>query len=45
VKSAVQLRLVGLIFAMTIFLPIWHSHCTRVRFTVLATCSYELAVH
>jgi len=30
---------------MTLYLPIWHSHCTRVRFTVLATCSYELAFH
>ena len=35
----------GLMLAMTVFLPIWHSHCTRVRFTVLVTCSYELAVH
>ena len=26
-------------------LPIWHSHSTRVRFTVLVTCSYELAFH
>ena len=30
---------------MTIRLPIWHSHCTRVRFTVLVTCGDELAVH
>jgi len=30
---------------MTLYLPIWHSHCTRVRFTVLVPCSDELAVH
>jgi len=33
VKSAVQFRLVGLILAMTVFLPIWHSHCSRAMFT------------
>jgi len=27
------------------FLPVWNSHCTRVRFTVLVSCSEELAVH
>jgi len=42
VKSAVQFWSVGLILAMTVYFPIWHSHCTRVRFTVLVTCSYEL---
>jgi len=31
--------------AMTVCLPIRHSHCTRIRFAVLASCSYELAVH
>jgi len=30
---------------MTVCLPIWHSQCTRVRFTVLVTCGDELAVH
>jgi len=27
------------------FLPIWNSHCARVRFTVAVLCSDELAVH
>jgi len=27
------------------FLPVWNSHCTRVRFTVVVSCSDELAVH
>jgi len=27
------------------FLPVWNSHCTRVRFTVIVSCSDELAVH
>jgi len=30
---------------MTVFLPVWNSHCTRVRFTVKVPCSDELAVH
>jgi len=33
-KSA-SFRLIGLILAMTVFLPVWNSHCTRVRFTVI----------
>jgi len=28
-----------LILAMTVFLPVWNSHCTRVRFTVTVSCS------
>jgi len=27
------------------FLPVWNSRCTRVRFTVIVSCSDELAVH
>jgi len=27
------------------FLPVWNSHCTRVRFTVIVSCSDELAIH
>jgi len=30
---------------MTVYLPVLHSHCTRVRFTVLMSCNDELAVH
>jgi len=26
------------------FLPVWNSHCTRIRFTVILSCSDELAV-
>jgi len=44
VKPGIQFWLFGLILAMTVCLPIWHSHCTRIRSTVLITCSYELAV-
>ena len=31
--------------AMTVYLPVWHWHCTRARFTVLVSCSDEFAVH
>jgi len=27
-----------------VYLPVWHSHCTRARFTVLMSCSDQLAV-
>jgi len=27
------------------FVPVWNLHCTRVRFTVVVSCSDELAVH
>jgi len=27
------------------FLPVWNSHCTRVRFTDIVSCSDEHAVH
>jgi len=30
---------------MTGYLAVWHSHCTRARFTVLVSCSDELAVY
>jgi len=29
---------------MTVHFPVWYSHCTRARFTVLASCSDELTV-
>ena len=41
-KSA-SFRLIDLILAMTVFLPVWNSHCTRVRFTIIVSCSDELA--
>jgi len=43
--SAAQFRVIDFFLAMTVYLPIWHSHCTRARFTVLASCSGELTVH
>jgi len=30
---------------MTVYLPVWHSHCTRSRFTITVSCSDKLAVH
>ena len=27
------------------FLPVWNSHCTRVRFTLIVWCSDKLAIH
>ena len=46
VTSASSFRLIDLILEMT-FLPVWNTHCTRVRFTVIVSCSYsdEFAVH
>jgi len=29
---------------MTVYFSVWHSHCTRARFTVLESCRNELAV-
>jgi len=43
--SAAQFQLVDLFLAMTVYLPVWHSHCIRARFTVLGSCSGELSVH
>jgi len=42
VKLYRRLRLIDLILALTVHLPLRHSHCTRARFTVLVTCSDEL---
>ena len=36
---------INLNLAMTLYLLVWHSHCTKARFTVLVWCSDELAVH
>jgi len=33
------------ILAMAVLFAACHSHCTRTRFTVLVSCSHELAVH
>ena len=44
-KLATQFQSIDLIFAMPVYLPVWHSHCLRTRFTVLVSCSSELAVH
>jgi len=30
---------------MAVYLPVRHPHCTRARFTILVSCSDELAVH
>jgi len=34
-RRHLKFRLIDLNFAMTVFLPVWNSHCTRVRFTVI----------
>ena len=44
-KSEAWFQIVGLILAMAVYLVVWHSHCTRARFTVLVSCSGEFAVH
>jgi len=44
-KSASYFRLIDLILAMTAFLLVWNSHCTRVRFTAVVSGSDELEVH
>jgi len=44
-RRHLKLRLIDLILALTAFLPVWNSHCTRVRFTVIVSCSDELAFH
>jgi len=43
--SGAQFWLISLILAMTVYLAVWHSHCIRARFTLLVSCSGELAVH
>jgi len=46
VTSAAQFQLIDLFLAITVYyLPVRHSHGTRVTFTVLVSCSAELAVH
>jgi len=37
--SAAWFELIYLFLAMTVYLLVWHSHCTRARFTALASCS------
>jgi len=44
VKSVAQFRLIYFILAMTVYLPVRHSHCTRATSTVLVLRSRELAV-
>ena len=46
-KSELNFRLIDLTTALTVYwlVPVWHSHCTRATFTVLVSCSDELAVH
>ena len=34
--------LIELILAMTVSFLVWHSHCTRAKFTVLVSCRNEL---
>jgi len=34
-----------LVLAITVYLQVRHSNCARARFTVLVSCSAELAVH
>ena len=41
-KSASWFRF-DLILAITLCLPVWHSHCTRASFTILLLCSDTLA--
>jgi len=43
--SAVYLRSIDLFLAMTIYFPVWHSHCIRARFTVLVSWGDALKVH
>jgi len=43
--SVAQLRLIDLILAMAVYLPVRHSRCPRARFTVLVSCSREIAIH
>jgi len=44
-RRHLKLRLTDLILAKTVFLSVWDLHCTRVRLTVIVSCSDELAVH
>ena len=42
---AAQFRSIDYIFAMPLYFSVWHSLCTTAKFTVLVSCSGELAVH
>jgi len=42
--SAALFRLIDLFLAITVYSPVRYSHGTRARFTVLVSCSAELAV-
>jgi len=44
-KLVAQFRSIDYIFAMPLYFPAWHSHCTIAKFTFLVSCSGELAVH
>jgi len=44
-KLVAQFRSIDWYFAMALYFPVWHSHCTTARFTVLLPCSGELTVH
>ena len=44
-KLVAQFRSVHQIFVMPLHFPVWHSHCTTPKFTVLVSCSGEIAVH
>jgi len=43
--SAAQFQLIDLFLTVTVYLPVRHSRCIRARFTVLVSCSAELAVY
>ena len=43
--SVAQFWLADSFLAITVYLSVWPSHCTRTRFTVLLSCSGELALH
>ena len=44
-KLVENLKSTDLIVAITVYLPVWHLHCTRTRFTVLVSCSAEQFTH
>ena len=43
-EVGILIPIIDLILAMAVFLPVSNSHCTRVRFTVIVSCSDGLAV-
>ena len=43
--SAAPFRLIYLFLAMTVYQPVRNSRCTRASFTVVVSCSAELAVY